>query len=258
MNEKLKAVFDQVQAEEELKDKTKAFLLKKTRGYTKTKAVNYRRLIPAVACLLFMLVGGRWLYFTPTVEISMDINPSIELGLNRFDRVISVSSYNSDGQELANLLDIKYMDYAEAIHQILDNENITILLSNNEIMTIGVIGTDGAQSSRVLSGVESCIAEERNTYCYYAHSEEVEAAHEMGLSYGKYRAFLEIQALDPNITAAEIQGMTMREIWDLIDALSADDENKNETPADEDRGYGHHGAGNGYGRKGNEMRPHDG
>ena len=55
--------------------------------------------------LTVTLWGGTWLYFTPTMEISVDINPSIELGVNRFDRVISVDGYNEDGQALAQLLD---------------------------------------------------------------------------------------------------------------------------------------------------------
>ena len=52
-------------------------------------------------------------------------------------------------------LDIKYLDYAQAIDQILRNESVNALLSNNEVMTIGVIGSDNAQSAKVLSVIES-------------------------------------------------------------------------------------------------------
>lgn len=100
--------------------------------------------------------GGYWLYFTPTADISVDINPSIELGINRFDKVVSVSSYNDDGQELLDSINIKYMDYTEAVDQILANENIAALLDNDAVMTITVVGSDGSQSARLLSGVESC------------------------------------------------------------------------------------------------------
>ena len=48
----------------------------------------------------------------------------------------------------------------------------------------------------------------------------MEQAHEAGLSYGKYKAYLELQALDPTITVVEIQNMTMREIRDLLNAIS--------------------------------------
>ncbi len=240
MNDRLKQAFHNIRAEEALKNRTKAFLYHKTNGYTKKRTVPYHRLIPAIACFLLVMFGGYWLYFTPTVAISIDVNPSIELGVNRFDRVISVQGYNADGQTLADSLDIKYQSYTEAVNQILSNEAVTALLADNEVMTIGVIGSNDAQSAKILSEIQSCTAGEANTYCYYADSDEVKKAHEMGLSYGKYRAFVALQALDPAITVAEIQDMTMREIRDLMDSLSGQ--------PDTETG-GNHGFGRGQGHR---------
>ena len=45
-------------------------------------------------------------------------------------------------------------------------------------------------------------------------------AHEAGLSFGKYRAYLELKELDPDITPDDIRDLSMREIQDLIDSLS--------------------------------------
>ena len=247
MNDRLKQAFNKIQAEEELKNSTKAFLYQKTKGYASAKITRYRRLLPAIACFLLVTFGGYWLYFTPTVEISIDVNPSIELGVNRFDKIISVSSYNNDGQELVDSLDIKYLDYAQAIDQILRNENVNALLSNNEVMTIGVIGSDNAQSAKVLSVIESYTDQESNTYCYYADPDEVEQAHEMGLSYGKYRAFLKLKTLDSTITAEKIQNMTMREIRDLIDELSTCSDTGESL--EDNKESGGHGAGNRFGHE---------
>lgn len=249
MNNTLKEIFNQIQAEDELKNSTRVFLTKKTEGYTKvkTKRRKYYVYVAACACLLFMLFGGHWIYFTPIAEISIDINPSIELGVNRFDQVISVNDFNEDGRELSNALDAKYKNYTDVIEQILNDDTITTLLSDNEVMTITVTGSDGLQSDKILSEVEACTAEHKNTYCYFASSQEVATAHEMGLSYGKYRAFLEVQLLDPNITAEVIQGMTMREIRELIDSLSTDSEKEDTTY--NNCGNGHHGHGNGHRRE---------
>ncbi len=245
MNSRFKETFDKIQAGEELKEKTRIFLAQKTRGYTKTG--NYQRLIVSAACLFFVLIGGHWLYFAPTAEISIDINPSIELGINRFDKVISVNSFNDDGKDLTSTLSIRFLDYTEAVNQILENENIAALLSNDAIMTIAVIGPDGAQSARMLSGIKTRTTGQRNTYCYSAHSEEVEAAHKMGLSYGKYRALLEIQALDLDTTPEKIKNMSMREIRDLIEMLSSDTENR--AQGNGNTGPGHYGVGNGRGQR---------
>jgi len=247
MNEIFKEIFGPIQAGEELKDRTKAFLIQKTQRYTGAGEARrgYRPCAAACACLLLVLLGGRWLYFTPTAGISIDINPSIELGINRFDRVVSVDGFNEDGRELANALDVKYKNYAEAMEEIFHDDGVTALLSGDEVMAITVIGLDGRQSAKILSDVATRTAEQSNTYCYFAQSEEVAAAHEAGLSCGKYRAFLELRLLDPEITPEAVRGMTMREIRELADGLGADP--GNETPSCGDRGNGRHGHGEGHG-----------
>lgn len=247
MNNAFKELFGPIQADEGLKGRTKAFLAEQTRGYTgaPAKRHGYPVYVAVCACLLFVLLGGRWLYFTPTAEISIDINPSIELRINRLDRVISVNGFQEEGQELSNALDIKHKNYEEAVEQILSHERIASLLSGGEVMTITVVGSDGRQSGKILSGVETCAAGQDNTYCYSALPEEVAAAHESGLSYGKYRALLELQLLDPDITPEAVQGMTMREIRDLIGCLSAG--SGSNPPPHSSGGGGPHGHGGGHG-----------
>ena len=246
MNKRIKEAFKQVRAESELKDRTKEYISQKTKGYRRTKTIHYKLLASAFACIALLFLGVYWLYLTPTAEISIDINPSVELGVNRFNRIVSVKSYNEDGQALLDSLNIKFTDYSEAVNQIIENDDITSLLSDGEIMTIVVLGTDGAKSEEILSTIQSCTSGKNNIYCYSARAEDVEAAHEAGLSYGKYKAYLELQKLDPTITVEEIQNMTMREIWEQIWKLSGDDESETHPFGN---GDGHQGNGNRYGRQ---------
>ncbi len=226
MSNKIKEAFNQIQAESELKNKTKDFIFQKTHGYKQTKTVNYKHMISAFACIAILLIGGYWIYFIPTVKISIDINPSVELGINRFNRIISFEGYGDDGRELTNSFHIKFMKYPDAVTQITESEDILSLLSSDEVMTISVIGTDSIQSEEVLHNMQSYTSEKNNTYCFFTCPDEVENAHKVGLSYGKYRAYLELQAVNPNITADEIQNMTMREIRDMINSLSTDKESR--------------------------------
>lgn len=260
MNDRIKKALDQVRAGEELKDRTRAFLYRETDGYRRKRTAYYRRFLPAAVCFLLVLLCGRWLYFTPTAEISIDVNPSLELGVNRFDKVISVCARSSDGEELAKSLDVKYLDYTEALSRILENENVAELLSRDEIMTIGVIGQNDAQCARMMEQIESGTSGEKNTYCYYADTEDVSEAHELGLSYGKYRAYQMLLEYAPEITAEEVQGMTMREIRDLLGELSGEEKRGtaqgtgNGRGAENGQGTGtgkaqNRGQGNGQGRK---------
>lgn len=219
MNKALKELFNPVRAEEALKNRTLAFLSERTRGYAAPRPRRFPLYAAACACFLCVLLGGHWLYFTPVTEISIDINPSIELGVNRFGQVILVDGFNEDGQALSGALDVKYRNYTDAIQQILDNDTVAALLSGDEIMTITVSGSDGRQSARILSEIEARTREHSNTHCYSVSPEEAAAAHKMGLSCGRYRSFLELQLLDPAITPEAVLEMTMGEIQELLNSL---------------------------------------
>lgn len=245
LSDRLKNAFHQVRAEESLKENTKAFLAKKTNGYTTKKVVHHKMMIPAIVCLCLFIIGGAWFCFTPITQISIDVNPSLELAVNRFNRVISVEGKNEDGKELADTLDLFYLDYDTAVMKVLESEMVTTLVSEDELVEITVIGKEGTRTNSMLLKLQDCTGRQKNTCCYFTRSEDVKAAHEMGLSYGKYRAYLELKALDSTIKPEDVQGMTMREIRDLIYTLSK--ENKVQS----DKWHGNHGHGN---RKENANR----
>lgn len=220
MHDRITQAFEQIHAEEALKERTRAYLRAKRKSSTGAKKLGYLRLVPVAACLLLVVLAARWFYFTPTVEISIDINPSIELGVNRFDRVISATGYNADGQELLETLDLENLDYNEAVEEIIHSDTITALLSGDAVLTIGVIGPDGEQTTRVLSDMEACTSHSEKMHCYHAEEGMAEDAHDAGLSCGKYRAYLQLKALDPSVTPEDVAQMTMQEIWEKVAALS--------------------------------------
>ena len=70
-------------------------------------AVIYR-LVPAVtavAAAAVMVLAGARAYFNPYGTVSLDVNPSIEYTINRFDRVLEVSSLNDDGSDVLLQID---------------------------------------------------------------------------------------------------------------------------------------------------------
>ena len=91
-------------------------------------------------------------------------------------------------------------------------------------MKVSVAGRSRQKSEEMLANIETCIPDHHNIYCYMGNIEEVNAAHASGLSFGKYRAYTELQKADPQITIEDVKGLTMRQIRDLLDQ-SADDGN---------------------------------
>ena len=226
--EKLKAAFDQVRAEEELKERTKKYLSEKVYARKKKRTSPLRNFAAAAACaLLVFLAGGSYLYFTPTAYISVDVNPSLELGINRFDRIVSVTGYNEDGKALADSLDLKYMDYSDALEALLADQDMEVYLSDNADVVLTVAGKSESQSSQILETVESCVSDHENVHCHSGDTEEIHHAHNAGLSFGKYQAYLTLKKLDPSVTLEEIQDMTMSQIRELIQAYSQEDSQGN-------------------------------
>ena len=222
MNDRIQSAFGQIRAEEKLKQDTAAFLKKRTGEFGKQRfGMRPWRMLAAAVCSLFLMAGmGYWAYFTPTSAISVDINPSVELEINRFDRVISVEGWNEDGVSLAEELDILNLQYADALNIILSNQTIQEYLSRDEVLSIAVTGSDVQQSEAILRQAQSCTMGRQNIYCSAGDPEMVEEAHAQGLSFGKYQAFLELQKMNPDVTAEAVSRMTMREIRDMLEALS--------------------------------------
>ena len=251
MREPLKRVFDNIHAGEALKERTREALARRTRGYTARNNIRPGRLAVAAACVLLLLSGvGGWACFTPTSTISIDVNPSLELNVNRFDRVVSVTGGNEEGQALADTLDLTFLPCASAVEQVLDSPGLAGYLEEDPAVSITVVGSNTEQRERLLSGVECATAQRQGTYCCALDSDEAEQAEALGLSYGKYRAYLDLHQLDASITPEEVQWMSMREIRALLASLvQSDADLPNGTVSGSGNGNGN-GAGNGFGNGG--------
>lgn len=251
MENKFKSAFGRVHAEDSLKSGTKAFIYEKTNGYSRKKKVNFQRAVMSMACLLIAVVGifGYFSYTIPVAAISIDINPSIELEINRYDKVIDVKGYNDDGIRLAEELDVRNMDYSAAINAIMENQTVVSCLNDDNVLEITISGNSEKNKKKI----QSCISDKtkvasNNIHCY-GNKDDIEAAHSSGLSVGKYRAYLELKEENPDIKPEDVSRLTMREIRDMAKNELSDN-------SDDCSGVGQqHGDGNGHGNgQGNGKR----
>lgn len=226
MNNRVRDAFDRIHAEEELKQSTIAFLRQRCYEEKKPRRVPYKPLAAVVVCLLLVFAGwgGYSAYFTSVSTISVDVNPSIELEVNQFDAVIRVEAYNEDGADVVSAVDIRFQDYRKALELLLQNETMSKYLMQDQVVEITVFGMNEGKNREMLENLTVCTASYGNFHCTAGNAEIVDEAHSAGLSCGKYRAFSELQALDPDITVEDVKGWTMRQIRDQIAALTDDAE----------------------------------
>lgn len=88
--------------------------------HIKKKNINVKKifLVAASFLLLVLLSSGVFLYNQPVSAITIDINPSIELYVNRWNKIIKVVPLNDDGKNLVNELSIKNLDISNGIEKI--------------------------------------------------------------------------------------------------------------------------------------------
>ena len=212
MNEKWKSAFDQIHAEEALKTHTKEYLSKKIYSRSAAPRPVFRRAAALAAGLvLLFFIGGSWVFMTPTAYIS----------------IVSVEGYNEDGDDLAESLDITFMNYSDALDEILSSGSIEDYLSGDALMSLTVAGDNATQYTEILDTVETCADSHENIHCHSGDTEEMHEAHDAGVSFGKYRAYLILHDLDPSISLDDIRSMTMREIYDLIDSYNGNQGTEN-------------------------------
>ncbi len=231
MSEKWREAFDQVRADEELKEHTRDYLNKRVYSKKRIARIPVRAAVAVTACLVLVALasGGSYVFFTPTAYISIDINPSLELGINRFDRIVSVEGYNAEAEELLDGLDIRFLPYQEGIRELLDSAGLQDYLAQDGLLSFTVAGDSDEQSSQILDYVETCAQDHQNMQCHLSGMDEMEAAHQEDMSVGKYRAYLALKDVDPSVTLEEVREMSMHQIQELLESYGvAHDEIRSE------------------------------
>ena len=197
------SAIDSIHAEEALKLKTKNAVYARASGrrsvFMRTAAAAAAACIAAIVCFT-----GGYMYFTPVYAVSIDNGYSTELGVNRFDRVVSVSSSGEGSTDS----DVMHMNYADALSAVLES-------SGGTDVSVTVAGDSEEKTSEMITAVESC-NHNGELHCYGADSQTAAEAQENGMPLGKYRAYLELKQYEPDITPEDVENITAREIRDKV------------------------------------------
>lgn len=242
LSHKLQDALEPIHATEEMKQKTISFL---HRELTRRQRKRHRALHYAMSCCAVLFLGcgfgGYYSYITPVSYISIDVNPSVELGLNRMDRVVTVTPYNDDGAQLVQSLSLKHKPYTEAVELLLADETLKSYLNEDALLSFTVVSR---KKDAILTGIQQCRGySQSGAQCHSADTDFMEAAHGCGLSFGKYQAFLELAKYDETITPEECKNLSMGQIRDCIDSYT---EGTDSTES--------HGSGGGHGGCGRRYR----
>lgn len=225
MKNKLKKAFEPICATEEMRENLMAFLSKEAaKGSNRAPVrpwLRYTMACCAVVTLIICGLGGYNFYQNPVSYISVDVNPSVELALNRFDRVVEVEAYNDDGTAVLENLRLENKPYTEAIELLLSDKTFESYLSDDSLLSFTVVSK---KEAALLAGIQQCRGySQTNSQCHSANADSMDDAHQSGLSFGKYQAYLELLQYDETITPEECRHLSMKELRDLINQYAGGD-----------------------------------
>lgn len=222
MENRIYDAFEKIKADEELRQDTLKGIYEKA---NKKHRIPLRRAFAAVCASLFLVgIAGVLLqrvYYAENGYIDIDVNPSIELTINRFDRIIDAHAYNEDGRQILNQVNLKHKPYDDAVNTLLRE-----LKSQEYIIRDGLVSatlrTDWKEEER-LRNLEDTVADSlKETHSsvkqeiYAVDSVTKDHAHEENISPAKYIVISELQELEPERSIEECKSHTITEIREEI------------------------------------------
>lgn len=105
--------------------------------------LHWQRL--AAACVLLVLCAGgifSWLWFSTKAVVSIDVNPSVALSLNRFEYVIDTQAGNTDGAEVLDDLSLKNLKLSTALDALMGAMSRKGYLDDQAQISVFVDGSD--------------------------------------------------------------------------------------------------------------------
>ena len=211
----------------------------KRRSSSARKPMRRVAITALAACLALVIfgIGGVAWAAQPYAFVTIDVNPSLELGINRFDRVASATAFNADGEQILSEANVEGMSYEDALAAL--GSELQPYLSEGTAVEITISCDDAAHAARYEQVGRHCLDSSgaEQVHCSHAGTDEHHAANEAGLGVNRYRLYQELLAQDVDISLEEAQAMSASELR----ALLADNAEYDETRGE--NGNGHHNEG---------------
>lgn len=229
----IKAALNQVRAEADLKDATIKALERNRNIYEKKGVGRQMKKYVLAACafvLLFGLsIGGYIYYHTPVNYLSLDINPSVELGINAFNRVVSATGYNDDGATILKGQDVTNCNVKDAVKNLVISaaKNGFIKSDGSTIISL-TAETDNSETASNLEessglGAQEATNSEHVTAVVFKTNIALtrrDEARELGITPGKLNLIQKLQALDASATVDEYKDAKVTDIMKKIIELN--------------------------------------
>ena len=248
-----KSALRRVRADEKLKEHTRSYLEKalQPEAVRTRRAAAFRRRAVAAVCSMALLAGvsaGAYAaYRTPTAYLSLDINPSVELGVNFLGRVVSATAYNSDGETILQGHNVRGAAIREAVRRLVQSAAQNGFVAPDGSTVIAVTsetdqpGTAARLQEAAALGAGEGVESQGDTASVQKENvalERRDEARRLGITPGKLNLIQKLQALDSSITVDEYKDAKVTEIMNKYVELKRASLGKDTKPEDPEASSG--------------------
>lgn len=239
------------------------FIRIKNRDYRVGQRIEARRvprlkrmrtaIAAAAAVLILFAAGGTYAYLAPYSEVSLDVNPSIMLRLNYFNRVIDVGAMNDDARRVLEGLELINDDVETATGEVVDalSEKGYIKAGEDAEFMVTANSQDQTRAREMLEAAERRIEQRTEEHRIRANvsgecigRELVTRAREYGVSPGKLRLVEKYALSTGDPSSVDVAGWLEKPVKEI---MAATRENRKDTKGSNAPG---NGAANGKGNAG--------
>ena len=205
------------------------------------KIYRFMPAIAAAAAILITLGTGSYAYYKPYGTVSLDINPSIEYTINRFDRVLRVNGVNDDGSDILSEIDVSNLinkSIESALDATIEQIEADGYISDEDGNYVVVTANTGKEShtDKLVDKLDRTVAGHENMtpIAVKVSDDELNEAHRQGISAGKKMMVDRLDKVtDEEIDRKEWNGRSIREIADEYDRIQKTGRDKHKSVPDE-------------------------
>ena len=239
MNIHFKSALNRIKAGDALIDRTELYLREKLTQNKIKRNVNtlerslfYMKKYVVATCLAILLIGGSvgaYAYSkAPVSYLSVDINPSVEFGINIFGIVVTVQGYNDDGKLIIKGLDLKGSGLKLAVNNLIRSaiDKGFIAADGSTVVSVTSETNNSNEAAKLENeaeaGVNAAIkSNDKNAAVYKTNVSLLlrEEAIKLGITPGKLNLIKRLQSLDASITVDDYKNAKVRDIVKAIDLL---------------------------------------
>lgn len=174
------------------------------------------RIAAIAACLALVacLIGGVADFLRPVAYVGIDVNPSVELMLNRFDIVVGTHALNDDGQQALDKAPCMWRPFDDAARDL--DGAMRAIAGEGAVVEVSIDCDNENRYAALAAQSNNCFGCKGEAHCNRTNAEERQAAHNSGMGVAKYRAYRALQEAGIDISTEECASMSMRELRDLL------------------------------------------